>query len=259
MLTHDRAQQHHVHGQTGDLGALVRNVGEVLGVFAEIDVERAMGARLQVQRAGRQPRPSRGLLTELQAPKVADRAAGPDQRRREARRRPIHIASSRTTRAPATPRPPARNAISRLQADDTPTPIHAYMQPRRGGGHGHVERLQRGPAQSRLGQHGGTRRNRASPARKPGSQFSRRSTVKLLRNAIIGSIVYKYEGIPDAVWQAGLCAAGPQRRDHGELSCRQRRPPTNRRPIQGSCAAFRCGMASDIRRSASSCATRRDP
>jgi hypothetical protein len=245
MLTQMGLNSINVHGKTGDLGALVRNVGEVLGVFAEIDVEkgdweRGFKSSVRVDNLIR----LEGLLTELQAPKWPTELLGPIKGnvKRGAdlfnTRKLKNYASAGDTTATCS------QCHQALQSDDTTSPVHAYMQPvmeagtdmwaacnvvLHKAGAGNME----GRGETGL----------AGPVAGQPIQAAD-ATVKMLRNAIIGSIVYKYDGIPDAVWRDWVLRSRPTAEESatGTVPAKgaPQEPPTDPRQLR----ALGCGMAS---------------
>jgi cytochrome c553 len=130
MLTQMGLNSINVHGKTGDLGALVRNVGEVLGVFAEIDVEKADWERgfkssVRVDNLIR----LEGLLTELQAPKWPEELLGPIKGNVKRGADLFNTRKLKNYASNSDATATCSQCHQALQSDDTTSPVHAYMQP----------------------------------------------------------------------------------------------------------------------------------
>ena len=208
MLPHLPSGKVNVNGTMADIGALARNVGEVLGVFAEIAVDKNdwdQGFRSSVRVANLARLEE--LLSKLHSPRWPTYLLGPVKGDVKRGADLFHNRKlkdySRTSDITAT----CSQCHGRLKSDDTRTTIKTHMQPvseagtdmwsacnalsHRANSGNMVGRFESGlPA-------GGTKID--------GQDF----TIKLLRNAIIGSIAYKYEQVSLPAWQSWVALNRP--------------------------------------------------
>ena len=210
MLPHFPSGKVDVDGRMADIGALARNAGEVLGVFAEIEVGKSQwdrGFRSSV-RVGNLVR-LEDLLSKLHSPKWPTDLLGPikgDVKRGAElfNSRKLKDYSSKSD-AMAT----CSQCHGRMKSDDTRTAIKAYMQPVVEAGTDMWSACNAVSHKANSGNlvgRGETGLDAPAAGRPIQAQDA---TIKLLRNAIIGSIVYKYEGVPVAAWQSWVALNRP--------------------------------------------------
>ena len=209
-LPHHPSGKVNINGRSADIGALARNVGEVLGVFAEIAVDKNKwpeGFRSSV-RVGNLVQLEE-LLSKLHSPKWPTDLLGPikgDVKRGAAlfHNRRLKDYSSKSD-ATAT----CSQCHHRLRSDDTRSAIKAFMQPVMEVGTDMWSACNVVSHKASSGNMVGRgETGLAEPAAGRPIQ-GHDATVKLLRNAIIGSVLYKYEGVPDAVWQSWVALNRP--------------------------------------------------
>jgi cytochrome c553 len=201
LLPHLPSRKVTINGRKADIGALARNAGEVLGVFAEVAVDKnewGLGFRSSVQVDNLVD--LERLLSKLHSPKWPAYLLGPvkgDVKRGADlfHNRKLKDYSSKSE-ATAT----CSKCHSRLKSDDTRTAIKAHMQPVAEAG---TDMWSACNALSHRANSGNMLGRFESGLPAGGTQIDVQDfTIKLLRNAIIGSIVYKYEADSLPAWQS---------------------------------------------------------
>jgi cytochrome c553 len=201
LLPHLPSQKVTINGRKADIGALARNVGEVLGVFAEIDVrkddwEHGFRSSVRVENLVELER----LLSQLQSPRwptdLLGRVKGDVKRGADLFHNRKLKDYSRSSDATAT----CAQCHQRLRPDDTRTPFKAQMQPVAEAGTDMWSACNAVMHKANAGNMTGRFEN-GLPAGDSRVE-SNDSTIKLLRNAIIGSVVYKYEGASPERWKS---------------------------------------------------------
>jgi hypothetical protein len=234
LLPHLPSQKVTIDGRKADIGALARNVGEVLGVFAEIDVRKddwPNGFRSSVRVTSLVDLEI--LLSKLHSPRWPSDLLGPPKGDVKRGAELFHNRKlkdySRSSDASAT----CAQCHHRLRSDDTRTAIKAQMQPVAEAGTDMWSACNAVMHEANSGNMEG-RSEEGVPVVDGVPQIKPRdATIKLLRNAIIGSAVYKYEGASAALWKtwvdlnrppaAGTAPAGPTSTPNLPTDIRERR------------------------------------
>jgi len=203
LLPHLPSGKVTIDGRTADIGALARNVGEVLGVFAEISVDKndwQNGFRSSVRLANLVD--LENLLAKLHSPKwptyLLGRVMGDVKRGAELFHNRKLKDYSRSSDATAT----CAQCHSRLRPEDTRTAFKAHMQPVAEAGTDMWSACNAVMHEANAGHMAGRSEEGLPIADGVALIKPRDATIKLLRNAIIGSAVYKYEGASAALWKS---------------------------------------------------------
>ena len=235
LLPHLPSGKVTINGREADIGALARNVGEVLGVFAEIAVDKTdkwdQGFRSSVRVNNLVE--LEGLLSKLHSPKwptyLLGRVKGDVKRGAELFHNRQLKDYSRSGDATAT----CAQCHRPLKPNDTRTPIVAHMQLVAEAGTDMWSACNAVMHQANSGNMDGRSEEGLPvtdgvPLVKPRDQ-----TIKMLRNALIGSVVYKYEGVSATLWKswvdlnrppsAGTTPAGPTSTPNLPTDPRERR------------------------------------
>jgi hypothetical protein len=187
-----------VDGNSTDLGALSRNVGEVIGVFASIEIDDndlAPGYRSSVK--------VRNLIRLEQLLKLLYSPQWPGAIDQPMKARGKNLFTNRKLKDYAAQQPVERTCSSchsALAFNDTRTPITSHMQPISEAGtdiwaacntflHKSNSGNMAGRSESGLG-------GVAGGARIGENDF----TVKMLKNAIVGTVLYKFDQLADELW-----------------------------------------------------------
>ena len=201
LLPHLPSGKVTIDGREADIGALARNVGEVLGVFAEIAVDKNdwdQGFRSSVRVTNLVD--LENLLSKLHSPRWPAYLLGPPKGDVKRGAELFHNRKlkdySRSSDATAT----CAQCHHRLRPDDTRTAIKAQMQPVAEAGTDMWSACNAVAHKANAGNMTGRFENGLAAG--DSKVESHDSTIKLLRNAIIGSVVYKYEGASPDRWKS---------------------------------------------------------
>lgn len=210
MLPHLPSGKVDIDGRKADIGALARNVGEVLGVFAEITVDKnewEQGFRSSVRVANLVR--LEDLLSKLHSPRWPTYLLGPVKGDVKRGAELFHNRKLKDHSSMREATATCSQCHGRLRSDDTRTAIKAHMQPVMEAGTDMWSACNAVAHKANSGNMVGRgETGLGAPATGKPIQ-AQDATIKLLRNAIIGSIVYKYEGVSGPAWLSWVALNRP--------------------------------------------------